>query len=459
MSKSTAETRAASAVTAESAVDEKSPIEAGSALKIVADATCTFCGCVCDDIELHVEDEQIVEAKRACVLGKAWFLNHEIEDRPSCYIEGRPAAVAEGIERAAQILATAKYPLMYGLSDTTVRIPAGRGGNRRLDRRKRGHDHQCLPRPVGHGVSRRRRSDLHAGRSPQPGRSDHLLGLESGGKPPAAFHPVQPDAQGDVRAPTDARTERAWSSMSARPSQPRPPTSFCRSNRERTSRPSGRCAHWPADIELDPQLVEQETGQPLAVWQDLMERMKAARFGVIFFGMGLTMTRGKHCQQRSLAGADPRHEPVHAVCLQTESRPRKRHRSRQCRDLANRISLRRQPGPRLSAVQSGRIHGFGCPCSPRSRCGVDHRQRSDGQLQPTRTRSPDSRFPTSPWIRKTRPRRATRPSPLRWRPTASTCRGPSTAWTTSRSRCDPPLTRPTRATFRYFRASSGVSAN
>ena len=55
-----------------------------SDLKIVEDATCTFCGCVCDDIDLTVEGDKIVAAKRACVLGKAWFLNHEIEDRPSC---------------------------------------------------------------------------------------------------------------------------------------------------------------------------------------------------------------------------------------------------------------------------------------------------------------------------------------------------------------------------------------
>ena len=28
-------------------------------LKIIEDATCTFCGCVCDDIQLQVEDESI----------------------------------------------------------------------------------------------------------------------------------------------------------------------------------------------------------------------------------------------------------------------------------------------------------------------------------------------------------------------------------------------------------------
>ena len=53
-------------------------------------------------------------------------------------------------------------------------------------------------------------------------------------------------------------------------------------------------------IELDPEEVERETGNPLSLWQDLMERMKRARFGVIFFGMGLTMTRGKHANSEAL---------------------------------------------------------------------------------------------------------------------------------------------------------------
>ena len=46
--------------------------------------------------------------------------------------------------------------------------------------------------------------------------------------------------------------------------------------------------------------VEADTGVPLSVWQDLMDRMKTAKFGVIFFGMGLTMTRGKHANSEAL---------------------------------------------------------------------------------------------------------------------------------------------------------------
>jgi formylmethanofuran dehydrogenase subunit B len=37
-----------------------------------------------------------------------------------------------------------------------------------------------------------------------------------------------------------------------------------------------------------------ETGVTVERLQDLVDRMKRARFGVLFFGMGLSMTRGKH---------------------------------------------------------------------------------------------------------------------------------------------------------------------
>jgi len=76
-------------------------------LKVVSNATCTFCGCVCDDMELTVENNHITKAKNACVLGKAWFLNHHVEDRPVALVDGRLATLEEGVERAARILAEA----------------------------------------------------------------------------------------------------------------------------------------------------------------------------------------------------------------------------------------------------------------------------------------------------------------------------------------------------------------
>ena len=55
----------------------KTDADGPAALRVIEDATCTFCGCVCDDIDISVDTQtnHIVEAKRACVLGKAWFFN------------------------------------------------------------------------------------------------------------------------------------------------------------------------------------------------------------------------------------------------------------------------------------------------------------------------------------------------------------------------------------------------
>jgi len=46
--------------------------------------------------------------------------------------------------------------------------------------------------------------------------------------------------------------------------------------------------------------VVAETGLRLEQLQDLANRMKSARFGVIFFGMGISMTRGKHMNSAAI---------------------------------------------------------------------------------------------------------------------------------------------------------------
>jgi len=89
-------------------------------LKVISNATCTFCGCVCDDIELHADETRIHKAKSACVLGKAWFLNHTAEHKyPDALIDGKEATVDEAIEVAADLLHEADMPLVYGMSNTT----------------------------------------------------------------------------------------------------------------------------------------------------------------------------------------------------------------------------------------------------------------------------------------------------------------------------------------------------
>jgi formylmethanofuran dehydrogenase subunit B len=89
-------------------------------LTIVKHATCTFCGCVCDDIELHAEGDRIVKTKGACSLGESWFKHHTAERLyPDALIDGKPTTVSAAVEAAADYLYQANMPLVYGLSNIT----------------------------------------------------------------------------------------------------------------------------------------------------------------------------------------------------------------------------------------------------------------------------------------------------------------------------------------------------
>jgi formylmethanofuran dehydrogenase subunit B len=95
-------------------------------MEIVKNATCTFCGCVCDDIELHAEGNKIVKARNACSLGEAHFKFHDAEHHyPDALIDGKEATVEEAVEVAADILYNANMPLVYGLSNVTCEATRG----------------------------------------------------------------------------------------------------------------------------------------------------------------------------------------------------------------------------------------------------------------------------------------------------------------------------------------------
>src|SRR5437764_1892480 len=95
-------------------------------VNIVKNATCTFCGCVCDDIELHAQDNKIIKAKNACSLGEAHFKYHTAEHHyPDALIDGKEATVQEAVEFAADLLYNAHMPLVYGLSNVTCEAQRG----------------------------------------------------------------------------------------------------------------------------------------------------------------------------------------------------------------------------------------------------------------------------------------------------------------------------------------------
>src|SRR5437763_14315890 len=89
-------------------------------LNVVKYATCTFCGFVCDDMELHADGDRIVKAKNACSLGESWFKNHTAERLyPDALIDGKPASVHDAIEAAATFHYDADMPRVYAWTNIT----------------------------------------------------------------------------------------------------------------------------------------------------------------------------------------------------------------------------------------------------------------------------------------------------------------------------------------------------
>ena len=92
-------------------------------LAIISSVACPFCGCLCDDIELTVENGKILRNKNGCFLSNAKFLNfNELRIlKPLMRKNGELVQVSfdEALHKSAEILANANYPVFYGWSSTS----------------------------------------------------------------------------------------------------------------------------------------------------------------------------------------------------------------------------------------------------------------------------------------------------------------------------------------------------
>ena len=269
-------------------------------IQIVENATCTFCGCVCDDMILtvDVDEQRITNSKNACVLGKAWFAEHTVEERPYALIDGQEATTEEGIEVAAQILANSRFPVVYGLSDTTceaqrqaVAIADMIGAN--LD----------TTTSVCHGpsgIAFQGVGESTATLGEIKNRAD--LVIYWGGNP-AESHPrhftryaVTPKG---MYTP-NGKKDRTVVLVDVRRTPSAPVADiFIQVKPKSDFEVLWALRALVKGRRVDPS-IEERTGVPLATLEDLAERMKNCRFGVLFFGMGLTMNRGRHFNSGAL---------------------------------------------------------------------------------------------------------------------------------------------------------------
>ena len=90
--------------------------------RTIQNVVCPFCGSTCDDLEVTVENGRVLTARSGCSSSSSKFLNCNVE-RPSKPLirkdgELREASYEDAIRRSAEILANAKYPVLYGWGST-----------------------------------------------------------------------------------------------------------------------------------------------------------------------------------------------------------------------------------------------------------------------------------------------------------------------------------------------------
>lgn len=78
------------------------------------DVTCPFCGLHCDDLVVQANGATAQVVQNGCAWAAAGFAQPAAQATPC--IQGRPSTLEQAIQRAAQILHTAKQPLIAGLA-------------------------------------------------------------------------------------------------------------------------------------------------------------------------------------------------------------------------------------------------------------------------------------------------------------------------------------------------------
>lgn len=269
-------------------------------VRVLPDATCTFCGCVCDDMVLTVdlEHKRITKAENACILGKAWFKEHSHEDRPFALIGGREATTEEAVEEAARILAEARYPVVYGLSDTTceaqrvaVAIADMIGGTVDTTTSVCHGPSGIAFQGVGESTATlgeiKNRADLIVFWGGNPAEAHPRLFTRYAVTPKGMYVP-------------NGKKDRTVVLVDVRRTLSTPVADIFIQVKPR----SDFEVLWALRAlvkgrPVDPS-VEQRTGVKLEVLEDLAHRMKTCRFGALLFGMGLTMNRGRHFNSGAL---------------------------------------------------------------------------------------------------------------------------------------------------------------
>jgi len=257
--------------------------------KTFEDIVCTFCGCLCDDLIIEVSGNQIKSNKNGCPISKEKYTGHEENRILTPDIEGSQVPLAQAIQKAVEIIASSKRLLVYGLSSTE----------------NDAHREAYKIAELAGGVVDNTSSVCHG---------PTILGAQESGEACAML------------AETRHRADLIiyWGSNPVA-AHPRHIPRYIREKGEYISDPKEGKQIWLVDIRktttarmtdkfvrLNPGTdlevlltlrailrghiidAEEVGGVSIGELKELAEAMKTARYGVLFFGLGLTQSPGRH---------------------------------------------------------------------------------------------------------------------------------------------------------------------
>ena len=307
-------------------------------MPVISNVTCPVCGDFCDDIEVTVKNNVVTGVKYACAVGAARFLNYSIhrQKKPLIRKDGElvETSLDEAIRRSAEILADAAYPLLFGWSSTSCE--ATRVGLELAEQVGGVIDNTST---ICHGPSILSIQDIGIS-SCTLGQLRHRADLVFyWGSNPWSSHPRHIErytmfTEGRFRESTwkryvsriggiltKKRLQRAVNLLLGRRPPPPPeigeglpPTMFRKERKMvvadvRRTRTAEAADYFiqvepNKDYELlqafrmlirDEELdVDEVAGIPVEVLEDVADIMIGCELGVLFFGLGLTMSEGKH---------------------------------------------------------------------------------------------------------------------------------------------------------------------
>jgi formylmethanofuran dehydrogenase subunit B len=263
-------------------------------MELVKNVVCPFCGTLCDDIICKVEDNEIVGTMNACRIGHSKFVHTEGAERYKKPLirkngEFEEVSMDEAIDKAATILAESKRPLMYGWSCT-----------------------ECDAQAVGVELAEEARAVIDNTASVCHGPS--VLALQDVGYPICTF--------GEVKNRADVVVYWGCNPMHAHPrhlsrhvfargffrDRGRPDRTLIVVDPRKSDSSKLADIHLQLDFDKDYELLDamravllgheilydEVAGIPKEEIYQAVDVLKNAQFGILFFGMGITHSRGKH---------------------------------------------------------------------------------------------------------------------------------------------------------------------